>query len=107
PTVLVHELYLRISQGAPLPLVDRNHFFAASAKAMRWILIERARHLAEPRPANAPRDWQPAWNVRVRNMPTAMLMPGAAAIGGEAAKPAAREAVKDAAKGMLRGLFGR
>ncbi|WP_442682478.1 ECF-type sigma factor [Stenotrophomonas sp. JC08] len=46
PTVLVHELYLRISQGAPLPLADRNHFFAASAKAMRWILIERARRRA-------------------------------------------------------------
>lgn len=50
---------------------------------------------------------QPAWNVRVRNKSTAMLMPGVAALCGEAAKPAAREAVKDAAKGMLRGLFGR
>lgn len=43
PTVLVHELFLRISQGAPLSVVDRNHFFAVSAKAMRWILVERAR----------------------------------------------------------------
>lgn len=43
PTVLVHELYLRITQGTPLPLNDRNHFFAASAKAMRWILVEHAR----------------------------------------------------------------
>jgi RNA polymerase sigma factor (TIGR02999 family) len=46
PTVLVHELFLRISQGAPLSLADRNHFFAASAKAMRWILIEHARQRA-------------------------------------------------------------
>ncbi|NLB58509.1 MAG: RNA polymerase subunit sigma, partial [Gammaproteobacteria bacterium] len=37
PTVLVHELFLRVTQGSPLPVNDRNHFFAASAKAMRWI----------------------------------------------------------------------
>ncbi|MCD9027114.1 sigma-70 family RNA polymerase sigma factor [Luteimonas sp. BDR2-5] len=43
PTALVHELYLRISQGTPLSLRDRNHFFAASAQAMRWILVEHAR----------------------------------------------------------------
>src|SRR5690606_30961641 len=43
PTVLVHELYLRISQGRQLQLNDRQHFFAASAKAMRWILVEHAR----------------------------------------------------------------
>lgn len=43
PTVLVHELYLRISEGAPLALADRNHFFAAAAKAMRWILVDHAR----------------------------------------------------------------
>jgi len=43
PTVLVHELFLRITQGAPLSLADRNHFFAASAKAMRWIMVEHAR----------------------------------------------------------------
>jgi RNA polymerase sigma factor (TIGR02999 family) len=46
PTVLVHELFLRISQGSPLSLADRNHFFAASAKAMRWILVEHARQRA-------------------------------------------------------------
>lgn len=46
PTVLVHELFLRISQGSPLALADRNHFFAASAKAMRWILVEHARRRA-------------------------------------------------------------
>ena len=46
PTVLVHELFLRISQGSPLSLTDRNHFFAASATAMRWILIEHARRRA-------------------------------------------------------------
>jgi len=43
PTGLVHELYLRISQGRQLDLNDRQHFFAASARAMRWILVEHAR----------------------------------------------------------------
>jgi len=43
PTVLVHELYLRITQGTPLSLRDREHFFAAAARAMRWILVEHAR----------------------------------------------------------------
>jgi RNA polymerase sigma factor (TIGR02999 family) len=43
PTVLVHELFLRITQGKPLSLTDRNHFFAISAQAMRWILVEHAR----------------------------------------------------------------
>src|SRR5690606_24113400 len=46
PTVLVHELFLRITQGSPLSLSDRNHFFAASAKAMRWIMVEHARQRA-------------------------------------------------------------
>lgn len=46
PTVLVHELFLRISQGSPLSLADRSHFFAASAKAMRWIMVEHARQRA-------------------------------------------------------------
>src|SRR3546814_14783740 len=46
PTVLVHGLFLRITQGSPLALADRNHFFAASAKAMRWIMVEHARQRA-------------------------------------------------------------
>lgn len=46
PTVLVHELFLRISLGTPLSVADRDHFFAASARAMRWILVEHARQRA-------------------------------------------------------------
>ncbi len=46
PTALVHELFLRVSQGAPMMLNDREHFFAASARAMRWILAEHARQRA-------------------------------------------------------------
>lgn len=43
PTVLVHEFYLRLNGGEPLSLVDRRHFFAAAAKAMRWIVVDHAR----------------------------------------------------------------
>ena len=46
PTVLVHELFLRISQGNGLSVSDRDHFLAASARAMRWILVEHARRRA-------------------------------------------------------------
>src|SRR3546814_11814969 len=46
PTVLLHEPFLRITQGSPLALADRNHVIAASAKAMRWIMVEHARQRA-------------------------------------------------------------
>lgn len=42
PTVLVHEFYLRLA-GESLTVVDRRHFFAAAAQAMRWILVDHAR----------------------------------------------------------------
>jgi RNA polymerase sigma factor (TIGR02999 family) len=42
-TALVHEAYLKLSQGAHLSLRDRFHFFATSARAMRLVLIDRAR----------------------------------------------------------------
>lgn len=43
PTVLVHELFLRVTASEQLDLVDRRHFFAASAQALRWIMVEDAR----------------------------------------------------------------
>ncbi|WP_105102013.1 ECF-type sigma factor [Microbulbifer pacificus] len=43
PTVLVHELYLRLSSGAIPSVTDRKHFFATAAQAMRWILVDHAR----------------------------------------------------------------
>jgi RNA polymerase sigma factor (TIGR02999 family) len=43
PTVLVHELFLRVTASEPLNLVDRRHFFAAAAQALRWIMVEDAR----------------------------------------------------------------
>jgi RNA polymerase sigma factor (TIGR02999 family) len=44
PTLLVHELYLRATTGEPLAATDRRHFFATAAKAMRWIVVDHARH---------------------------------------------------------------
>src|SRR5262245_28073449 len=44
PTALVHEAYLRLVEGDPARVWNsRGHFFAAAAKAMRCILINRAR----------------------------------------------------------------
>ena len=43
PTVLVHEFYLRLNGGERLSLNSRRHFFAAAAKAMRWIVVDQAR----------------------------------------------------------------
>jgi len=43
PTALVSEFYLRLSGATPLSLESRRHFFAAAAKAMRWIVVDQAR----------------------------------------------------------------
>lgn len=47
PTALVHEVYLRLfgSSGEP-SWNDRAHFFGAATRAMRQLLIERARRRA-------------------------------------------------------------
>ena len=42
-TALVHEAYIRLVGDVPQSWDSRGHFFAASAEAMRRILIERAR----------------------------------------------------------------
>ncbi|MDX2148823.1 MAG: ECF-type sigma factor [Planctomycetota bacterium] len=42
-TALVHEALLRIGSDRTSPMVDRAHFFAAAAEAMRRILIDHAR----------------------------------------------------------------
>jgi RNA polymerase sigma factor (TIGR02999 family) len=42
PTVLVHEMYLRLAPNNP-GWENRGHFFAAAAEAMRRILVDRAR----------------------------------------------------------------
>jgi RNA polymerase sigma factor (TIGR02999 family) len=43
PTALVHEAYLRLVGDGPVEWNSRGHFFAAAARAMRRILVERAR----------------------------------------------------------------
>jgi RNA polymerase sigma factor (TIGR02999 family) len=43
PTVLVHELYLRMLSSQNLSIRDRKHFFATAAQAMRWVLVDHAR----------------------------------------------------------------
>lgn len=42
PTALVHEVYLRLARRADA-FADREHFLAVAARAMRQILIDRAR----------------------------------------------------------------
>ncbi len=42
PTALVHEVFLRLSRGTPR-WESRAHFFGAAARAMRQILVDRAR----------------------------------------------------------------
>jgi RNA polymerase sigma factor (TIGR02999 family) len=49
PTALVHEAYLRLLGKTDLPLENRRHFFFAAARAMRDILVERARAKLGPR----------------------------------------------------------
>ncbi|HWS78617.1 MAG TPA: ECF-type sigma factor [Thermomonas sp.] len=43
-TVLVHEAYLKLAGGTPLAAIDRNHLLALSARAMRQVLVDHARH---------------------------------------------------------------
>ena len=81
---------------------------AGQGKPMvQMIAYGNDRNVSEPRPAEASGNWKPAWNVRVRSKSTAMLMPGLASAGPGAAREAAKPATKDAAKSVLRGLFGR
>lgn len=42
-TALVHEAWLRLSNGEQVTWQNRRHFFAAAAESMRRILIESAR----------------------------------------------------------------
>ncbi len=45
-TDLVSEAYLKLSEGAPLQLADRAHFFAIAVRHMRQILVDHARRRA-------------------------------------------------------------
>lgn len=55
PTALVHEVFLKLSNQSRLEVVDRTHFLALAAGAMRQILVDHARaHHALKRGGN----WQ-------------------------------------------------
>lgn len=43
PTALVHEAWLRLEGGNENTWENKGHFFAAAARAMRCILVDRAR----------------------------------------------------------------
>lgn len=49
PTALVHEAYLRLSARDATGWENRRHFFFAASRAMRDVLVERARRRAGPR----------------------------------------------------------
>jgi RNA polymerase sigma factor (TIGR02999 family) len=42
-TGLVHEAYLKLAGPAPVPARDRGHFLAIASRAMRQVLVDRAR----------------------------------------------------------------
>ncbi|MEO8430826.1 MAG: ECF-type sigma factor [Acidobacteriota bacterium] len=42
-TELVHEAYLKLSHGAPWSIRDRYHFYAATARAMRQVILDDAK----------------------------------------------------------------
>ena len=43
PTDLVHEAYVKLSVGGAAAAVDRAHFLAIAARAMRQVLVDEAR----------------------------------------------------------------
>jgi RNA polymerase sigma factor (TIGR02999 family) len=43
PTGLVHEAYLKLADASALKAENRAHFFAISVRAMRQVLVDRAR----------------------------------------------------------------
>ena len=43
PTSLVHEVYMKLSNGSAVPAGDRAHFLAIAARAMRQLLVDNAR----------------------------------------------------------------
>jgi RNA polymerase sigma factor (TIGR02999 family) len=49
PTALVHEAYLRLLGKRDLRVESQRHFFFIAARAMRDILVERARSKAGPK----------------------------------------------------------
>ncbi|QDV09237.1 ECF sigma factor [Planctomycetes bacterium Poly30] len=42
-TAVVHDVWLKLSEDPSKSELDRSHYFATAAQAMRWILVDRAR----------------------------------------------------------------
>lgn len=53
-TALVHEVFLRLVQGAPVDWQDRSHFYAVASQAMRRILVDAARARAAAKRGGGP-----------------------------------------------------
>lgn len=49
PTALVHEAFVKLADGSGVAWSDRAHFLGVAARAMRQILVERARRRAAAR----------------------------------------------------------
>ena len=70
-TELVHEAYLRLGTPGHAGWVNRAHFFASAAEAMRRILIERARARAREKRGGA--DGRPPQRVSLADLGAADL----------------------------------
>ncbi|MFL6203215.1 MAG: ECF-type sigma factor [Thermoanaerobaculia bacterium] len=65
-TALVHEAYLRLSQGSDLDVVSRAHFFNLAARVMRNVLVDFARRRdAEKRGAALRVSWPEGMDLAV------------------------------------------
>lgn len=55
PTALVHEAYMKFAERSAPDLVDRSHFFAVAARAMRHVVVDYVRRrLAHKRDPGSP-----------------------------------------------------
>lgn len=43
PTIVLHELYLRLAKGSPLAFEHREQFFGFASRIMRQVLVDHAR----------------------------------------------------------------
>jgi RNA polymerase sigma factor (TIGR02999 family) len=48
-TALIHEAYLKLAPGTGVEWADRQHFLRVAARAMRQVLVDRARRRASAR----------------------------------------------------------
>jgi RNA polymerase sigma factor (TIGR02999 family) len=74
PTALVHEAYLRLVGKPAWPVESRKHFFFAAARAMRDILVERARSKAGPKHGGGRRRLELTDAIAVNEPPPAEVL---------------------------------